>query len=127
MRMLVALFLLTAPAQAATAEEEAATAQEEAATAQEEAARVHFLSGQAYYDQANYDDALREFSEAYRISQKPGLLYNLAVCYERLGHVEAAIAALQSYLDATPDAADRVAVEGRIRNLVRRLKSQKSV
>jgi tetratricopeptide (TPR) repeat protein len=88
-----------------------------AATPEEEAARVHFLSGQAYYDQADYEDALREFGEAYRISHKPQLLYNLAVCHEHLSHFAEAIALLEQYLAKTPDASDRAAVLSRIRTL----------
>src|SRR5437762_2069564 len=88
-----------------------------AAPSDEEAARVHFLSGQAYYDQANYEDALREFAEAYRIWQKPALLYNLALCHERLDHYGEAIDELKAYLAKTPEAADRGQVEARIRNL----------
>ncbi len=87
------------------------------AGADDEAAKVHFLSGQAYYDQANYQDALREFNEAYRISNRPALLYNVALCHERLEHYAEAIAALEQYLVRSPDADDRVTVESRIKNL----------
>src|SRR5438445_7597082 len=37
-----------------------------AMTEEEERAKAHFLAGQSYYDQASYNDALREFNEAYR-------------------------------------------------------------
>ena len=92
------------------------------ARAEDDAAKVHFLSGQAYYDQANYEDALREFGEAYRISKKPALLYNLAVCHEHLNHFDDAIAALEQYLAETPDANDRANIEARIQNLKQRQK-----
>src|SRR5213080_2085242 len=97
MRLALLLMLLDLPARAAASDDEAA--------------RVHFLSGQAYYDQANYDDALREFAEAYRISQKPALLYNLALCHERLDHYAEAVDALKAYLQKTPEANDRGQVE----------------
>jgi tetratricopeptide (TPR) repeat protein len=89
---------------------------------EEEAARVHFLSGQAYYDQAAYADALREFNEAYRISNRPALLYNVALCYERLDKFSEAIVSMQQYLDASPKAEDRASVEARIERLKEREK-----
>jgi tetratricopeptide (TPR) repeat protein len=92
------------------------------ALAEDDAAKVHFLSGQAYYDQANYEDALREFGEAYRISKRPALLYNLAVCHEHLSHFEDAVAALKQYLAEQPDATDRANIEERIKNLEQRQK-----
>ena len=83
----------------------------------ESAAKVHFLAGQAYYQQSNFADAIREFSESYKLSKKPALLYNVAGCYERMGRLSEAAQALEDYLKATPDAADRVTIEARIRAL----------
>src|ERR1700680_249528 len=66
------------------------------------AAKAHFAAGSAYYDQANYADAVKEFNEAYRLSKRTDLLYNIAVCYERLGQYDSAIQALQKYLTDKP-------------------------
>lgn len=85
-----------------------------------EAAKAHFAAGSAYYEQANYADAVKEFNEAYRLSKKTDLLYNIAVSYERLGDYGSAIAALQRYLSERPNASDRVTIETRIENLQRR-------
>src|SRR5688500_9535977 len=84
---------------------------------EDEVARAHFLSGQAYYEQASYENALRAFREAYRVSKRPALQYNIALCHERLGDLDGAIAALERYLAEMPTAPDRVAVEVRIKNL----------
>src|SRR5438067_3982141 len=83
----------------------------------QEAARAHFMAGSAYYEQANYADAVKEFSEAYRLSQRPDLLYNLALAYERLEKWDEAIGALQQYLALKPDAQDRNLIQTRIENL----------
>jgi tetratricopeptide (TPR) repeat protein len=88
-----------------------------------EAAKAHFAAGSAYYDQANYADAVKEFNEAYRLSHRTDLLYNIAVCYERLSDFDDAIGALRKYLEDKPDAPDRVTIQTRIANLERR-KSQ---
>ena len=85
-----------------------------------EAAKAHFAAGSAYYDQANYADAVKEFNEAYRLSKRIDLLYNIAVCYERLAQYDSAIQALQKYLTDKPDAPDRVTIQSRIGNLEKR-------
>lgn len=88
--------------------------------ADEEAAKAHFLAGSAYYEQADYADAVKEFNEAHRLSKRADLLYNVSVCYERLGRWDDAIAALQQYLTEKPDAADRAVIESRIHNFEER-------
>jgi tetratricopeptide (TPR) repeat protein len=80
-----------------------------------EAAKAHFAAGSAYYEQGNWADAAKEFKEAYRLSRRADLLYNISLCEERLGNLEGAIAALRSYLDVGP--VDRAAIEARIERL----------
>jgi tetratricopeptide (TPR) repeat protein len=82
-----------------------------------EAAKAHYAAGSAYYEQANYSDALREFSEAFRLSNRTDLLYNIAVCQERIGRVDDAIGSLKRYLVEKPNAPDRNLIEGRIASL----------
>lgn len=89
-----------------------------------EAAKAHYAAGSAYYEQANYADAVKEFNEAYRLSKRTDLLYNIAICYERLDDFDDAIATLQKYLVERPDAKDRVTIENRIANLTK-LRDQK--
>jgi tetratricopeptide (TPR) repeat protein len=95
-----------------------------AMTEEEERAKAHFLAGQSYYDQASYADALKEFNEAYRISKRAPLLYNIARCHEALDQVPEAVAMLERYLHEAPDSADRAAIEARINNLKTRPRKQ---
>jgi tetratricopeptide (TPR) repeat protein len=88
--------------------------------ADEDAAKAHFLAGSAYYEQANYTDAVKEFIEAHRLSKRPDLLYNISVCYERLGRWDDAIASLQQYLSERPEAPDRAVIESRIKSYEQR-------
>ena len=88
--------------------------------ADEEAAKALFLAGSSYYEQANYADAVKEFTEAHRLSKRPDLLYNISVCYERLGRWDDAIAALQQYLSERSGAPDRQVIESRIANYAER-------
>lgn len=94
--------------------------------ADEEAAKAHFLAGEAYYQQANYGDAVKEFNEAHRLAKRPDLLYNISVCYERLGRWDEAIGALQQYLTEKPEAPDRAVIESRIANFQQRRDAEKS-
>ncbi len=103
----------------------APAAAQNATQADEEAAKAHFLAGSAYYEQANYADAVKEFNEAHRLSKRADLLYNISVCYERLGHWDDAIAALQQYLTERPNAADRAVIESRIKNFETRRDAEK--
>lgn len=86
----------------------------------DERAKAHFLAGQSYYEQASYADALREFNEAYRISKRPALLYNIARCDEALEQFGDAVKMLEAYLEQDPQTTDRTAVETRIANLKER-------
>src|SRR4051794_26897650 len=91
----------------------------------QEAAKAHFMAGSAYYEQANYGDAVKEFNEAYRLSHRADLLYNIALAYERLEQWDSAIAALRRYLDEKSDAPDRNIIQTRIGNLEKRRDAQR--
>src|SRR3954466_12081076 len=120
MRLLVAVLAAAILAYAVPAAAQTPT------QADEDAAKAHFLAGQAYYEQANYADAVKEFNEAHRLSKRADLLYNISVCYERLGHWDDALAALQQYLTERPNAADRAVIESRIKNFETRRDAEKS-
>ena len=110
MRLLLAAIWAASLAFAATAAAQTPT------QADEDAAKAHFLAGSAYYEQANYTDAVKEFNEAHRLAQRPDLLYNISVCYERLSRWDEAISSLRQYLTERPDAPDRAVIESRIKN-----------
>lgn len=80
-------------------------------------AAEHYKSGKRAYSLGNYEDALAAFTEAYNLSEKPDLLYNLAVCHEKLGQTDKAIAYYELYLEEKPDASDKDKVNEKIRTL----------
>jgi hypothetical protein len=90
------------------------------AGADDELAKGHYMAGKAYYDQARYSEAIREFREAYRLSPKPALLFNIAQALERMGKLDEAVDHLKKYL-AAPGVSDTAASE-RLKNLEERLK-----
>jgi hypothetical protein len=91
-----------------------------------ERAHVHTQAGIEYYNEARYEEAAREFDEAYRLKSLPELQYNLAECYERLGRPAEAASAYQRYLDGKRDATDRAIVHTRIENLKARPKDKEA-
>lgn len=80
-------------------------------------AREAFDAGRAALDAGRPEDALMSFREAYRLSGRPELLYNIGLVEDRLRHDRPARDAFRGYLDAVPDAANRASVEDRLRVL----------
>ncbi len=70
------------------------------------AARTLFLEGESLYAEGRYEEAVAKYEEAYHLSARPLLLFNVANAYERLGAYRKAADALRRYLpDAKPDEA----------------------
>jgi tetratricopeptide (TPR) repeat protein len=84
--------------------------------AEDERARSLFLEGEAHYAAGRYELAAARYLEAYQLSQRPELLFNVGNAYERLGDYEKAAQYLGEYV-ASPRARDVVSVRERIRRL----------
>ena len=80
----------------------------------DDAAHRHFTIGQANYANGGFDTAAAEFEEAYRLSNRPALLYNVYVAHRDAGHRAEATAALRQYLELVPDAANAAALRARL-------------
>jgi len=91
---------------------------------QTERARQHYEAATSYYEEARYEDAAREFKRAYELSNRHHLLQNVSVSLERSGDLSGAIAALEKYLEAEPQAEDRSTIEARLENLRERQAEQ---
>lgn len=61
-------------------------------------ARQHFQEGVRRYDTRDYEGALSEFNEAYRLKPHPSVRVNIANCYERLGKPVEAVKHFEAYL-----------------------------
>ena len=83
----------------------------------DEAARLTFQSAREAFVGGDYERALGLFRQAYNLSQRPGLLYNIAQTLDRLRRDAETLQALRDYLQAYGDAPNRQEVEARIRVL----------
>jgi tetratricopeptide (TPR) repeat protein len=94
--------LLAAPASAAPSEEQAAQL---------------FSRGRDEYQAGDYQHAYDDFKQAYLLSARPQLLYNMARALEGLKRYREAADALRSYLRVSQNDPERVQIEEHIRAL----------
>ena len=87
-------------------------------------AQSHFRVGLAFYREARFRDAAREFEAAYTVSHRVDLLYNMYIAYRDAGDWINAYQALKSYLDLSPQTiSDRAALTVRLHNMAESLES----
>src|SRR5262245_50397975 len=79
--------------------------------AKEQAARALHTDGMRLYDVADYDGAAEAFKKEYLLTERPGLLFNIAQVYRKKGDCEQAIVFYRNYLRQKPDAEDRADVD----------------
>ncbi len=89
----------------------------------ERQARALFEQGEAAYEEGRYEEAVAAFEQAYGLSARPLLLYNIANAKERLGLLSEALENLRYYLEDAPDD-ERPVIERRIRGLEDRVARQ---
>lgn len=98
-----------------------------AAETPESSAKAHYEKAQQLYATGNYDEAIAEYHEAYRLKPHPNVLYNIAQAYERLLDYAQSVVWFERYLAEAPkDAPERVVVENRLR-ILRNLPARISV
>ena len=83
----------------------------------DEDARLHFELGQRAYDRGDFIRAAEGFAEAYRLSQRPALLYNMYVAYRDSQQRVEAAEALRSYLREAGEVPNRARLEVVLREL----------
>jgi tetratricopeptide (TPR) repeat protein len=77
-------------------------------------AKRFYVSGSRHYDLGEYEAALRDFKEAYRIHPDPVFLYNIAQCHRILKHYEEALSFYRSFLRRDPESPYRPDIERKI-------------
>lgn len=87
------------------------------AAERDQQAREKFNEGRQAYESGEYRDAWDYFRQAYVLSRRPELLYNVGQSADRLGLHEEALKAFRMYLRDAKEPANRRDVENRIRAL----------
>jgi tetratricopeptide (TPR) repeat protein len=82
-----------------------------------ELAKAHFNTGQIYYERGRFADAAHEFEEAYRLSNRAELLYNMGKSYDGSSDAARALGAYRRFLANVKGSPDQPWVEGRVQQL----------
>ncbi len=90
-------------------------------------AKALYEQGLSAYNLGNFDAAIAAFSEAYAISQAPGLLFNIAQSHRLKKDYEKATYFYTTYLRLKPDAANRADVEARLEEMQKLIEDQKKM
>ncbi|MFT5359226.1 MAG: tetratricopeptide (TPR) repeat protein, partial [Polyangiales bacterium] len=69
----------------------------------DQAARLLFESASRAYEAGNFTDALARYTNAYQLSDRAELLYNIAICHDRLEQKEEAADYYERFVAAVPD------------------------
>lgn len=77
-------------------------------------AQALYEAGEVAFSDGRFDDAVSRFLEAHRLSGRDGMLYNIALCYERQGDDVHAAEFYERYLAAMPDAPNHADAERRL-------------
>src|SRR5262245_60272139 len=88
-----------------------------AEAALEETARRHYEVGLRHFNLAEYDRAIEEFREGYRISRAAGFLFNLGQAHRLKGDCAAAVRFYRTYLREGGTVANREQVEATLGRL----------
>jgi tetratricopeptide (TPR) repeat protein len=89
-------------------------------------ARAFFEKGNAAFRAGDFDAATLAFSQAYDISPRPLLLFNIGLAASKAKQPELALRSFEKFLDVVPNSPDRQDVEGKIAELRKVLERQRS-
>lgn len=87
-------------------------------------AREHFEKGTKAFNLGAYDEAIEEYSAAYRAVDDPALLYNIAQAHRLAGHASEALRFYKMYLVRAPQATNGAEVEAKIAELEKLVEQQ---
>ena len=88
-------------------------------------ARDHYVKGTKAFDLGAYDEAVNEYSLAYRLHDDPALLYNIAQAHRLAGHSAEALRFYRMFLVRSPSSPIRGEVEQKITELQKLIEQQK--
>jgi tetratricopeptide (TPR) repeat protein len=86
-----------------------------------EDAKRFFYSAQTHFRLGEFEQALHDFQDAYRLRQDPALLFNIAQCYKHLGRLDDSLHSYRSYLRDAGNVPNRETVEKSIAELEQKI------
>ncbi|MBK6580025.1 MAG: tetratricopeptide repeat protein [Sandaracinaceae bacterium] len=86
-------------------------------TNEDQAARVLFQSAREAFAVGEYERALSGFQQAYDLSRRPALLYNIGTTLDRLRRDDEALAIFEQFLREDPETPNRAEIESRVAQL----------
>lgn len=92
----------------------------------DEEARSRFRIGRTLYEEGRFREAAGEFSEAYRLSERPALLFNVYLAYRDAGLRKKAADALRRFLDESEDVHNRESLQARLAALQETISQQEA-
>jgi tetratricopeptide (TPR) repeat protein len=90
-----------------------------------EEARRHYRSGSSAYELGQFDEAIREYTAAYKLKSDPAILYNLGQANRLANHPSEALHFYKMYLSKEPDASNRDEVRTKIEALLELVEQQR--
>src|SRR4051812_32370711 len=82
-------------------------------------ARAHFDKGSKAYELGLFEEAIAEYTEAYKRKDDPAFLYNLGQAHRGAGHAAEALRFFRMYLIKAPESPQRADVLAKIEVLRR--------
>lgn len=79
--------------------------------------KLRFRLGTQLFDSGRFREAAAEYETAFRLTDRPGLLFNIGQAYRLANDPQRALAAYQGYLRRNPNAPERDEVIEHIRDL----------
>jgi len=120
-RSIITLVLALATALAATATSSTAYAQAPS-QADLDKAKKAFMEGKAFHEGGKYEEAISKYKEAYKLSKKPVLLYNIAIAMEEAQMDDLALMNFRKFLaEADPADPQRPTAETKVKMLEKKL------
>lgn len=65
-------------------------------------AKEHYVKGSQLYDLGRYIEAVEQYEQAFRLSNRPGFLFNIGQAYRLAGKAREAIAAYEGFVRRDP-------------------------
>jgi tetratricopeptide (TPR) repeat protein len=84
-------------------------------------AREHFKKGQTHYALGEFEEAAKEYREAYRFRAEPVILFNIGQACRQIRQWQQAYFYYRQYLSKKPDAPNREETESLIEQMRRRM------